>query len=198
MYSTSTQEGPLGQPSTYNLKPVGRPSSESTAAAKESGRWSRLRSLPFRSTTNSNGGKPEWVVPGEKGLESLQPRDLRDHGFHDHDRGRRRDRAPLDLGQHPSRGCWWPPPPQLRKNGSVQLLSWLWPSTRSARLRGGAGRRTKTIEDSGRPPPLLRRLGYALNGRRLAFSASENRGGRRNYSPRRITPSIQSLTEGTR
>ena len=37
---------------------------------------------------------------GEKGLEGLQPHDL-----HDHDRGRRCDRAPLDLGKQPSRGC---------------------------------------------------------------------------------------------
>ena len=62
------------------------------------------------------------------------------------------DRAPLDLGKQPSRGCWWPPPPPLRKNGSVQLLSWLSPSTRSEKVSDFVHPPCKRWETAPNPP----------------------------------------------
>ena len=54
---------------------------------------------------------------------NLLPHDLHDLDFLDHDRGRRRDRAPLSLGEHLSRGYQRPLPPPPRTDASNQLLS---------------------------------------------------------------------------
>ena len=53
----------------------------------------------------------------------LPPRDLHDLDFLDHDRGRRRDRAPLGLEGQLFRDYRRPLLPPKRRNASDQLLS---------------------------------------------------------------------------